>query len=249
MPLLSSGCGLAELASAWQDRPLAQNGLIEDWSGATTTVADGKLTVGALNDAERLYLYLRPEDPRSAMSLYRQGFTIWLGEGDERRGIRFPVEALAGPPDMEWSGEEGSRIPPPRLTVVDLLGPDEEPIRGGKLGQVPGVAVVTSASGQLPAVQIAIALHASSVEAAGVNANPGDEVRIALTTPELEMMRGGFPGHGTGGGPPGGGGPIPGGGGIPPGGGGMGPPHGGHSPPKPFDLSAKLVLATPATTP
>jgi hypothetical protein len=230
LPILVAGCGPEKLTSAWQDRAVDASGFIEDWSGATRTVADGELTVGALNDADRLYLYLHPESVRTAMSLYRQGFTIWLGEGDAKRGLRFPVEEPIGASSWsahhrgehgapgasgEWDAEgrrgEGSRemrAPAPKLTVVDVLDADGEPMWGGGLGDVAGVSVVTSSSDPVPSVQVAIDLGPATGESVGVSAHPGDRVRVGLTTPELQFGRppgGGWDGgRGRAGEPPGG---------------------------------------------
>ena len=253
--VLAIGCGSPTLTSLWQDRAMDDEGRIGNWAGATATLADGASTGGVLHAAERLFLLVRPETPAAAMSLYRSGFTIWLGEGDARHGLRFPVET----PLRREDGMEGDRrrarvdpgappdsgafrLPPPRFRDFDRLDATGEAIDGGRLGRAQGVEIVVFDDRTRPAVQVAIDLVPGATDAIAVDAAPGDRIRVGLATPETG--RPDFVGR-EGGGPRGGGSP---GGGFPGGGRGDhrgGPPGGGRlSDPKGFDVSAKVVLAS-----
>lgn len=256
---LASGCGEEELASAWRVGEPDADGRLADWSGATTTLEGGALTVGVINDAHRMYLYLRPETPQAALSLYRQGFTLWVGEGDRRFGLRFPVETrffaegerLAGP---EESHEADGQPPAPALKLVDLLDHEGEVVRGGRIAGMTGVSLAAFPGTGLTAVQVAVDLRPAAEGAVAVGAAPGEAVRLGLTSPKPEKMEvagrdGGRPAGGPGGGRMPGGGPGPHGG--PDGEGGPGPEGGpggrrGFSPPEALDLSARVVLAAPA---
>ena len=270
--LLVPSCGGTKLASAWHDGDVDEQGRITNWSGALHRVADGTLTVGVLNDAQRIHLYLRPETPSAALSLYAAGFTIWFSNGGERTGVRFPREDPSSLTREIGEGHarkredadfgRGPQLPSvePKFTVVDVLGSDGTPLHGGRIGDVGGVQIAMSEGGGLSYVQVSLDLAPPSGNNVGVGAEPGDEVTIGLTTPEIDFrelmpqMRG-RQGNGPGGGE---GRPFPGGeGGGPPGGGrrggpggmsgrgGGGPRGGPPSLPEPFGVTAKVTLARP----
>jgi hypothetical protein len=253
--LVAAGCGSEELACGWQDRPTNEDGWITDWSGAIVTVEDDELTVGTLNDAERIYLYLRPESQGAGMALFAQGFTIWVDGGGEPFGLRFPHEPdpeRLGPPEDERAREERRQAAGQRLAEslerVEILDGDGHVQERWRIDDLHGLDLRFGPVDAAPAVQIALALRTPEPGGVGLGAAPGDRIELGLVTPEIDLSalrgaRGGRPpGDGPGGGYPGGGGRRGGGGGRRGVGGGM---RGGRpEPPEPFDLAAELRLAT-----
>ena len=266
--LTLAGCGTNELASGWHDREVDDGGMITDWSGAVTTLEDGALSVGLLNDAERLYLFLYPENGPAGFALFARGFTLWF-EGDEGLfGLRFPrdVPGDAGtppgsPPDGDGAAPgaaDGAGDPVDReaererrrsaagarlaeaLREVEVLNADGEVVRRGAISELEGVELRVGQADTTPWVQVAVALAPAGEGAIAVGATPGERLVVGLVTPEIERPEGGGRGgRGRGGRPPGGGAP----GGERPGrrGGRRGDRPEPHDP---FKLSGRVVLAT-----
>jgi len=150
---LALGCGGREIQSRWRDRPLTVDGSTVEWEGAVRYLPDYKVSVGAMNDGDDLYLTFSTADTRIAMQVLLRGFTVWLDpQGGNRLGIHFPLGRVGrdgkgrkGDGDAGGNGEEdrdrdrdrggwdgpGGRLDPdehPDLgrMVIAYRGPDAE---------------------------------------------------------------------------------------------------------------------------
>lgn len=101
--LVLTACGGSlRLDSPWRDRRVAVDGQDSEWAGIRYGLADSRVTMGVMNDADSLYVTVSLADPSTAARLARRGFTVWFDPaGGKRRvlGVRFPVptnDATAG---------------------------------------------------------------------------------------------------------------------------------------------------------
>lgn len=211
--LLALGCGGEKLASRWRDRPITVDGSSVEWEGAVQYLPDQKVSVGAMNDADNLYLTFSTADRRTAAQVLFRGFTIWLdpAKGD-RLGIHFPLgrpghgrrgDGDGGGKDADRDGDEGRRG---RGGPGGRLGPDEHPDLGklvipyrgpdaemeilgrGDPRRLPvshadGIQVSIDSVNGVLVYELRVPLHDSEGKP-GLDVGPGGTIGVQLKTPE-----------------------------------------------------------------
>lgn len=114
LPALAIGCRSALDAPCTLALPAA-DGDIGDWTGPPLReLAGGRLRVGAAHDGEALALLLLSDDRDGLRAALGGRVTLWIGDGDDRRGLRAVVDAPLGdvPSDRFRSGDGDDPRPP-----------------------------------------------------------------------------------------------------------------------------------------
>jgi hypothetical protein len=240
-----------KLESGWLDGEVIVDGSVAEWKDVMTYIEGEALSLGVLNDGERLYLSLLSRDPRFIGKALAMGLKLRLDpKGGEPITIRFPVGALGegrpprpgeGPPDME----ELQKISQERLDTFLLLGPGREERQELPAENNLGIELRARIFEGEFVYELAVPLERTASRPYAVGAEPGARITLLLETPgpDRSQMRD------RTGGPPGGigrgkrGGMMPGGGRGGPG--GRGGLMGGRGPqmPEPVRVKAKVRLS------
>ncbi|MEZ5063999.1 MAG: hypothetical protein R3B81_04650 [bacterium] len=191
-----SGCRDAPVVeSRWNDRPRDDEGRVTNWAGATMRWEDRRLTLGALNDDTALQIYLYPESEATAAALLSRGFSLFVGDGESVRQIRFLPDPAAGSSDRRLIEKRRDGAPPRRrtdlalrLTNVELVNARDEVVDAG-VGSIPGIRLLTNRGDYGGSVQVRLDLVPGAEGAFGLGVAPGDEIEIALVTPDAERHR------------------------------------------------------------
>lgn len=259
--LTAAGCGTPDIPSKWLDSAVIVDGNTNEWD-TTHSYYDNEhhVVIGAMNDTDKLYIYLSSTDRKMYTHLIFSGCTVWfdLNGGKEKIfGVHFPVGMLGRGEEMPRPGTE---IPSEDLFVKKLDGlqgiieiidtargeraiiKTEDAKRKGieaRIAMQQGVFVYEM---QVPLDRIFLGRDIRGSGSTGI-------IGIGFETEKMKKMAmqpGGDHVPIGGGMPPGGGGMPPGGFGGGPGkgmGGGFGGMPGGGQPPEDFELWAKVALA------
>lgn len=240
-----------KLESGWQEGEVIVDGSIAEWKDVMTYIEGEGLSLGVLNDGERLYLSLLSRDPRFIRQALAMGLMLRLDpKGGDPLTIQFPMGALGegrpprpgeSPPDME----ELQKISQERLDTFLLLGPGREERQELPAKNDLGIELRARIFEGEFVYELAVPLERTESRPYAVGAEPGARITLVLETPEpeREQMRERM------GGPPGGmgrgkrGGMMPGGGRGGPG--VSGGPMSGRRPqmPEPVRVKAKVQLS------
>ncbi len=257
---LLSGCGhMSEISSSWNEgNGAGVDGSGKGWSGALWDLSDDKVSVGAKNDRDYLYLSLMTADRARIFQVLSGGLTWWInsdGGKEKSFGFRFPLAgasrgfmaALRGNPD-----DEGNQLP-----TLDDARKEFEVLRGGShqtVSVAEGQGVLTRLSydeGRL-VCELRIPLVQSAGHPYAVGNAPAGNLALGLETGRVEAGGGGQRPRGEGGESPGEGGGMRGGrggrgGGMRGGGmrGGGGGARGNAASSGPLDAWLKVALAAP----
>lgn len=221
--LVLSGCSSFRTFvtdSAVPERPIAIDGMTEDWAGRLLYIADEPISLGFLNDKDDLYICLLVEDFALRTLIQRLGLTIWIDpQGGTKRefGIRYPLgttaRAMSGMPRMDFPPDPEDM---PSETVPAEIGfirsAKEEP-QIVPLSEVKGVELKLAPSSGRLVYEIRIPLARTEAHPWAVGAAAGQTIGLGFETGTFESP--GMPGAGPGGmgggrrppmgGPPGGG--------------------------------------------
>jgi hypothetical protein len=248
-----------QIESSPRDRIIAIDGSRVGWEERLTFIENAGLSIGFTNDNEYLYVCVHSKNPNVTRQAMMHGLHLWLGPKEAKKafGIHYPVGVAGERPEPRPRGER----PDPeemrermeesldtfRIMGIDVEQPQPVP-RVNELGIEVGLDMDR---GEL-LYEAKIPLESSDLHPYAIGAAPGDTIRVALETPEIDRdemrermgpMGGGRGGMGGGRGGMGGGrGGMGGGrGGM---GGGMGP-MGGRRPemPEPVKVKMKVILA------
>ncbi len=263
----NSHAGDLKLPSIWHQGDIIVDGNEDDWSGRQTYLEEMKGAIGVANDSEYLYVAISTQREDLMMKMLMSGFTVWLGgDGDKDRefGIRYPAIRRPAPTADRGSGESEARERPDLqslLATLDsattepvLLGIDEtiiERLPRNSAGHV--AAAMKERDGRL-VFELRAPIVRTADHPRAIGAELGEKFALGMETAKTTMIgdRQRQMGDKMGEPPSGGGGPMGGpgggrGGGMGPGGpGGRGPGEGVPERPKPFELWAKVTLATSA---
>ena len=254
--------------SAWLDRPIAIDGLDDEWEGLKVYLKKANVDLGAANDSHSLILCATTVDPTIQIQVVRQGLEVWFdpdGGNDREYGIRFPSGMQrAGMRGMMQHGGGGMRRPDPEQLAAlfdeAMLNSEMELMsRGDKEGQRVALADLTGFEARISydrgrmVYELKVPLRRGS-NRHGIPVSK-QSVGIGFATPRFDfeqfrerrrgMRGGGMPGGGIGGGQGGGFGGRGGG----RGGGGFGVARGGggfvEGRPEPVEFWLKVALAQP----
>jgi hypothetical protein len=133
--------GASDLSSRWKDRDIQVDGLITDWS-ELVSFNDG-LSIAAVNSGRELYLAIATSDAQRRSQLVATGLVIWLdadGGKKEKYGIRIPGTDI--PRSGSFNGRSSGSAPDPpqpRITYIELLGPEKDARRRIELAVEPPI--------------------------------------------------------------------------------------------------------------
>jgi hypothetical protein len=248
-----AGCGSLELTSLWRDRDITVDGLDTEWDNTRVYLDDAKSSVAVLNDEDFIYISLVTADRAIRRQIMGRGFTLWFdphGGKNEAFGLHYPLGMLEST-GLPWAGREAADRDTEELskdmreafaratTEIEIIGPDENERQRVKVATLEGIEIKVDVTDDRLVYELKVPIASSETHPFAIGAQPGAEIRIGLTTPEIdrEQMRERV-GRGGRGMPPGGG--IGRGGGMR--GGGM---RGERrpEPPKPLDVWAKVQLS------
>jgi hypothetical protein len=272
-PALLSGVTLAarakkaDIVSRWRgDRPIAIDGVNQEWEGLLVPMKDAPVSIGFSNDDQYLYFCLTTSDRAQRGQIMRQGLIVWIDQqGGKKKsfGIEFPV----GTPRayvVDRSGDTGearggqAQPLPANQDRLVVLGPDKNDRHDLAFDEAPGIEAKIGESTGVLVYEMRVPLAKSDIQPYAIGAKPDAMIGVGLETPEIDRsaMRpgggggeggGGYGGRGGGGGGFGGrGGGMGGRGGYGGRGGGMGGGGRGFEMPKPLKLWSVVQLAVPA---
>ncbi len=183
-----------QLNSQSLDREITVDGDPNEWHNVLRpTDKDQEVSVGAINDAEYLYLVVTTRNRDHIRSMVRSGLTTWFetGEGNRNQlGIRYPL-GLA----MEGSPQQGRAQRNPdalraqwrsQLSELELLTPNA-PAQRLPVEGVPGIRTAATLSSGLLIYEMQIPLQGSSEQEYVIGAAPGQTIKVAFETPEPEI--------------------------------------------------------------
>lgn len=220
---LGAGAKKVQIDSHWKDREITVDGDDGEWAGPLVPIDEHqRLTAGAINDGQFLYVVLSTSDASLRAQIMGQGLIVWFdpGGGDRKTfGVKFPV-GMAGSdmpgrgrgfrrPDSTTTGGQGDPAgrtapldPPNRLEV---FGPKKDDAHSFVADKAPGLSVrVGQVEGAL-VYELKVPLAGNDEHPYAVEAKSGSVVGIGLETPKPERPSreggglGGFGGGGSGG--------------------------------------------------
>jgi hypothetical protein len=186
----------AGLTSGWRTEAVAVDGLLAEW-GQLAPLERGAL-VGAVNDAEFLYLAVAARDPDSIAYL-AAGLIVWLDPGGRRAetfGVRLQgVEQppLPGMTPNAAATAASGRISTTVLDRFDVLGPGKNQRRLVDLSPELGIEMASSHSENEVAYELKIPLQKTSAHPYAVGASSGRTIGLGIATPDSPANRSGQP--------------------------------------------------------
>jgi len=179
------------LVSAWRFTPITVDGSAEEWP--TLATLEGKVSAGAANDSEFLYLAVSGSDP-ATRALLATGLIVWLDpsggkgqtfgiwmEGLEPPALPGAVPDAPRPSATGWSGRT--------LTQFDLLGPNKNQRRLIDNDGPLGIELATGTDQSTLVYELKIPLQGSAQRKYAVNAKTGATIGIGLATPQSPRER------------------------------------------------------------
>ena len=256
--ILLASCNTRELKTQWSTGSVKVDGEITEWGDISTSYfEESGVQLGLCNDAEKLYVLFRFNDPQWARAIRRGGVTLWMDNSGKKKkdfGIRYtggpPLSDLQKPggpgggfresmtPEQQKRLADVEKETADQITVVDKKANREITLRPDGSG---GPAVCFASLQGIYAYEFSIPLEKGDIFDWAIGAKPGQTICLGLEwggMGDRQRMR-----QGMGSGPPGGMGGGPGGmGGARPGGG-----RGGSrmQAPEKQELWVKTELALP----
>ncbi len=201
--LLVNGCTSFEIISKWRgDREILIDGIDSEWQGARFLIDKERITVGAMNDEEYLYLRISSSDRFKQMRMLRYGLTFWFEpEGKvPKRGIRYPVGGSSDAQHIQPQTVYDSETTADTLVVslmdsldtsLAIMGPDDEMSLSVPIEEAndSGIFVAIRHTDAMLVYEIKVPLspHGDGIFSAGVS--PGDRlgIGIVLGKPDREQ--------------------------------------------------------------
>ncbi len=133
-----AGCGSTNLTSIRPANTITIDGLAGDWRQSQAYLDNQSMFIGVANDDSSLYILVKTIDLRAQKKVLQLGLTMWIypvGDPKHRIGIHYPIGIEE--PDIPVFGSDPP-VPPSKnergpildaLTEIELILPDEEPIR------------------------------------------------------------------------------------------------------------------------
>jgi hypothetical protein len=246
------------VVSVWVDSDMSVDGVNSEWP-VMTPLGEG-VAVAARNNNTDLYLAVATSDLYRRRQFSSSGFILWLDSAGGKKtsyGVRIP--GIGAPPsqygDSRYAAESvpSREVPLPKLTYVELLGPNKDEQRRLELAVAHEIEAAVGMNEGTLFYEMRLPLARRSAEFPyGVDVKPGSPLGIGIESAKVEHAEqgrhgGGEPGGGGSGGGGRGGGGFGGGrggrGGMGGHGGDAGMRGGGQPPISDFKLWTTLTLA------
>ena len=120
--MLLSGCSAPKIDSNWLDRPIAVDGLDDDWEGLKVYIEKTNVDIGIVKDQHSLIICATTVDPTIQLQVARQGLEVWFdpdGGRDREYGVRFPRGLQRSDTRVMMRGRRrGTRPDPQQLAAM-----------------------------------------------------------------------------------------------------------------------------------
>ena len=179
----------AGFTSGWKADAVAVDGLSAEWPKLEPL--DRGPFVGAVNDADYLYLMVAAKDPQSIPYL-AEGLIVWLdpaGRRAETFGLRLPGVEQPPLPGMTPNAAAPASISAKVLDRFDVLGPGKNQRRLVDLSPDLGIELASSHSENEIAYELKIPLQKTSSHPYAVGAAAGRTIGLGIATPESPAGR------------------------------------------------------------
>jgi hypothetical protein len=182
----------AGLTSGWRTDAVAVDGLSAEW--AKLEPLERGLLVGAVNDAEFLYLVVAARDAESIPYL-ATGLIVWLdpaGRRAETFGVR--LQGVERPPLPGMTPNAAAATAPTGISTTvldrfDVLGPGKNQRRLVDLSPELGIELASSYSENEVAYELKIPLQKTSAHPYAVGAAAGRTIGLGIATPDSPANR------------------------------------------------------------
>ena len=182
----------AGFTGGWRTEAVAVDGLSVEWP-KLDPLERGPL-VGAVNDADSLYLVIAARDPDSIAYL-SAGLIVWLdpaGRRAETFGVR--LQGVEQPPLPGMTPNASPTAAPTSISTTvldrfDLLGPGKNQRRLVDLSPDLGIEMASSRSENEVAYELKIPLQKTSSHPYAVGAAAGRTIGLGIATPESPAGR------------------------------------------------------------
>lgn len=181
------GCDGGRIASGWREQPIAIDGDVSEWAGASSYFEEYQVKVAVRNDAEFLYVGLSSTDPVVLGRTLLSGLTIWFDPTDRNQkqfGIRFPL----GVREMDFDIGADGRVFSPKelldryasapLEFRVMSGENESKLLAAQDGQ--GIEVAMSGRNDVLTYELRVPLAAGPGAPHAVGASLGSELAIGF---------------------------------------------------------------------
>lgn len=194
----------APLQSSAPAEPVTVDAQLAEWAGKLNHLGNN-LSVGVQNDAEFLYVALSTTNLQHISQIMQLGLILWIdpsGAREETFGVRYPIGVVAtgGSDGGLGSDPTANRVRIEQsMQEVELMGADGQSSRRRK-DSVPGIEMHGEAQDRVFTYEARVPLAAGEGIAYAIGTEPGREIGIGLTTPEMDedqrrrLGTGGLPG-------------------------------------------------------
>jgi hypothetical protein len=187
------------LASVWRTADVHVDGENTEW-GPLATLEDGP-AIGAMNDADALYLVVTTSDQTLRQTL-DQGIILWLdAAADKKKTFGIGIPGITAP-----GGAGARRLPPPTEGVIlpqpatsiaqfDVYGPDEKHHHVVRLDPALGVDLAAIEDRGVLTFELKVPLASEATHPYAVRTAPGAKIDVgveSIASPPPPRRPGGF---------------------------------------------------------
>lgn len=203
--VLIAGCRMPDFDSVWRDRAIAIDGKDDpaEWENARYYFEKKKVTVGLMNDADKLYIRISTRDRSLQRQLMALGCTMWFdesGKKNKKLGIRFPLgiqghakALMQGSARFGADSTQVDAILDAVQTDLALIGPYPNEINKLSVTEASKYDIacrIGLAEGNL-VYEIQYPLHRTETCPYGIFTTPVKSLKIGFITPKVAARRGG----------------------------------------------------------
>ena len=180
------------LVSAWRTATVEIDGVPDEWPAVHDL--DGRVSAGAANDEDFLYLVVSSTDP-ATRALLSTGVIVWL-DREGRKGQTFGIwmGGVEPPPLPGMSPDTARATAKGRsgrvLKEFDLLGPNKNQRRLIDVDPLFGIELATGSDEAAIVYELKVPLVFKSDRKFAVNARPGATIGLGIATPQSPRDRG-----------------------------------------------------------
>lgn len=187
-----TGCRTtASLQSSALGDPITVDAQLEEWAGKLSSIAGGELSVGVQNDGDFLYVGISTSHPQRISQIMQQGLVLWIDPAGGKKkafGVQYPIGIIT------TSGSDGGLTSDPTANQIRIEQSMQEIALISDSGQafrrrkdtVPGITMHAEADHRAFTYEAKLPLSADAGILYAIGAEPGQQVGLGLTSPELD---------------------------------------------------------------